>query len=219
MAWTKLTEVSAGSSDGSTVTTGAIDTTGATFLIAVVSGFGTAPTLSDSKSNSWTALTERGLGSAAEKLFYVVSGTVGSGHTFTANNNFPSVAVIAFSGSHASPFDAETGAGGSSSTLQPGSITPAEDNELLVTGLSWNNANAASINGGFSIATQVAIAGGQHLAVAIAYLIQTTAAAANPTWTVTSGNDLATGMAAFKAAAAGGGSGGARRRRLLFGGR
>jgi hypothetical protein len=69
------------------------------------------------------------------------------------------------------------------------------------------HANFASqaIDGGFTIQEEQAEGGG-NLAVAIGYLIQTSAAAANPTWTPASGanRNSTANSATFKVAAAGG---------------
>src|SRR4051812_10619033 len=72
------------SSASSGCTSGAIDTSGANFLVASVSFLvGGTPVLSDSKGNTWTARTTVNGGTSAIKEFYVTNPTVGSGHTFT----------------------------------------------------------------------------------------------------------------------------------------
>jgi hypothetical protein len=59
MAWAHIASVSAGSSDGISVTTGNIDTSGANLLLASVADYNaeSAVTLTDSKGNTWTPLT------------------------------------------------------------------------------------------------------------------------------------------------------------------
>ncbi len=180
-----------------------------------------AATVSDSKSNTWTALTTREVGSAAVvRLYYCVSPNVGAAHTFTISGTsiFPEIAARAFSGVNVgSAFGAESAGGGGDglTTLQPGSLTPSEDNALVVTGVASYNESPASINGGYTAA--IVPKGGNCLAGGLAYLIQTSAGATNPTWTLTgSGNATAT-AAWFKAAAVAGGN--RRRRVLLCGGR
>lgn len=178
-------------------TSAAVDTTGATLLIAVASTFVNPTTVSDSKGNSWTALTLRGTGSAVQ-LFYAVNPTVGTGHTFTDGGfNFGTVCYAAFSGVDAvSPYDTDTG-GHAAGNVQPGSITPAANNELLVAGLCWYPSNTVSIDSGFSITDQRDYTG--NMGSALAYLVQGAAAAVNPTWSASSSfTDAAAAMAAFK---------------------
>ncbi len=215
MAFSLITSVSAGGSDGgNSVTTVGVDTTGADFLVACVSrysGGGAAP-LTDSKSNTWTPLTDRIVGTAAGcRLYYCASPTVGSGHTFSASGTgvYPSVAALAFSGANvASVFGAESAGGGGDgqTSVQPGSLTPSEDNALWVTGVISYNGNVQSIDGGFTAQELVANVGGQHVSLGLAFLIQTSAAAANPTWSIDPGTPSAVTAAGawFKAAAGGG---------------
>lgn len=197
-----------GTADG--VTTGSIDTTGANLIVGVVSQVGTSGTYSDSKGNTWTPLTQRvvsGSG-AASQLHYVASPTVGSGHTFSHSGTsvYPTVAVTAWSGAAASPFDQETGNSATSgSTIAPGSLTPSQDNCVVITGFQVDAVSYSSINGGFTASDTVTYSAGNHEAGGMAYLIQTSAAAANPTWTFTgSSSYLSSPMASFKAAGAAG---------------
>ena len=117
----------AGTQNG--VTSNAIDTTGANLIVLAVSYYGglgntlIAGEVSDSKGNTWTALTNRGSNNAGNvRLFYCSNPTVGSGHTFTASDSggggtYPSLFAIALSGAKtSSPFDLENG----SNTTSPG---------------------------------------------------------------------------------------------------
>lgn len=201
-----VASTSAGSTGGATVTTSSIDTTGANLIVVAVSYYsdGVVPTLSDSKGNTWTGLTERSLSaSSSVRLFYCVAPTVGSGHTFTAArlNSYPTVSVSAFSGAAASPYDQESGAvvGTTSTSYQPGSITPSENNCVLVTGIA-NGGTSNTIDSSFN-ATSTGNSGSNHVGGGIAYKIQTTAGAENPTWSWTTSSSRASAMASFKAAA------------------
>jgi hypothetical protein len=166
-------------------TTGAIDTTGADLIVVayVYSEFAAAPTISDSKSNTWTAMTE--VGSWLNLRFaYCAGGTVGSGHTFTCSGGtFMSLAVIAVSGAHATPADQENGTISFSSPYQPGSITPSVDG-CLVLCASGNAGSAGSttINSSMTILETVAYTA-DHFQVDLAWRVQATAAAINPSWT------------------------------------
>src|SRR5262245_31953689 len=114
MAFARIAGAKAGSADGHSVTTGAIDTTGATLLILVVGQESAVAdcAISDSKGNTWNALTEQVEGAGRGAIYWSRPTSVGSGHTFTAEqtNSFPAICVEAWSGAHASPFDQQNGA-------------------------------------------------------------------------------------------------------------
>ncbi len=213
MAYALVVATSKGGNTNQTITTDAVNTTGADLIVINVGYYsGTTPTIapSDSKGNTWTALTAHNQVSTlvGNRMFYCAAPTVGSGHTFTQEdlvaNAYPSIQMLAFSGAHASPFDQQTGAvsSGSASTLATGSLTPSEDNCLVVAGLGHevNSAGAVSINGGFTATTE-AYVGSTSEGSGCAYLIQTSAASANPTWNVTNNTGIAATLATFKAAA------------------
>lgn len=200
-------------------TSSPLNTTGADLLI-----FGCAskilPTVSDSKSNTWTPLTSVNAGTAHEsrcQLHYVANPTVGTNHDFSwayAGYGSTTGFVLAFSGAATvSPFDQENGAfdNGEATSIQPGSITPTEDNELVVALATFTDdftSGSGSINGGFTIAHQRNFSAGPCNGGLIAYLIQTSAAAANPTITAPTGPDpLSAVIASFKSAGGGGGGG------------
>lgn len=187
-------------------TTGAIDTTGATLLVRCAAYDGPATvTASDSKSNTWTGLTVRTSGGGAFhklRIWYVANPTVGTGHTFTFGGTSSAMAgcVSAWSGAKVtSPFDQQNGAGVSSTSAAPGSITPSEDNELIIAGCSFEGSRTLSIDGGFTITNQVNFSGGSNYGVGMAYLIQTSLAAANPSWSWSGSADAAAAIASFKA--------------------
>jgi hypothetical protein len=196
----------------STFTTGAIDTTGADLLVMVVGYFTTPTSVSDSKGNSWTALTENtGAGNPRVRIYYAWNAIVGTGHTFTvtqAGSLIGSAVVRAYSGSLTSgdPFDQESSGDAASGNVTLGSLTPSADDCLIVTGLS-NDAMASattSINGGFTIEGFQDHVGGTSFGAGFADLIQTSAAAAAPTWTNSASACVAV-MAVFKPSVGGGG--------------
>ncbi|MBE3135528.1 MAG: hypothetical protein IMZ55_18830 [Acidobacteria bacterium] len=179
------------------VTTDAIDTTGATLIVIAVGDRAEVviPVITDSKSNVWQQLTEQKDAYARAALFYCESPVVGSGHTFTATlawgrNN---IVVMAFSG--AGKYEAENGATDAASTGQPGAVSPLQDGEVVVSGICFVATGTASIDGGFTAYN----CPGVSVDGAGAYLIQTTKAAANPTWTWSAGN-AAMVIACFAAA-------------------
>lgn len=197
-------------------TTSAIDTTGVDLLIGVIGRYygnklNPDTDFNDSKGNTWTPLTVRNDGAtvAQERMYYCAAPVVGTGHTFNTVDGLPdyaSLGVLGFSGSAASPFDAESagGAAGSGTSVQPGSITPSLSNSLLVTGLCVGGASGAiAIDSSFTKQIDVAYSAGNNMGLAIGYLIQVGASAVNPSWSWSSSVSNVAGMGSFKAAAAG----------------
>jgi hypothetical protein len=219
MAFSVLTGAQAGGANYS-VTTAAMDTSGANLLVANAawySGVGAGNNvgvLTDNKSNVWTPLTRRTSTSQTDdQLFYVVNPIVGTGHTFdyTASTEFiyPSLQVLACAGaSPSATIDQQNGATGTSiATLATGSITPTQNDELIIAGLQVDcggvNQTLVDIDSGF-VAALPTLYTAAYEGGCLAYLIQTTAATVNPTWNVfTSVNtSLAVSIASFKVVAA-----------------
>lgn len=213
MSTVLVANVAAKSPNDSGFTTGAIDTTGASLLVANIGSYsGTSePTLSDSKGSTWTLLTVQSSGAdgARSRIYYAENPTVGAGHTFTVtgNDSFAALCVTAWSGPlTSSVFDQENGATtGGATSLATGSVTPSENNELIVAGLCLrdisNTGDTVSINGGFTISDQQTGVANQCLEAAQAYLVQGALAAANPTWSWTTSDKAAATIATFKGTA------------------
>lgn len=211
MAVALVSHTSVASSGGANVTTAGINTAGATLLVAVIgflSAGGRTMSLTDSNSNTWSQLTQND-GTLANQTYYAVNPTVGAGHTFTGTNGgttaYGSLCVAAFSGVvTTTPFDQSNGAqNASSTTQQPGSITPSANNELVVTTLENNTPlNTLTINGSYSITDQVTAVGGNTVGSGLAYWVQTTATATNPTWTQSVASAANLVIMSFKATAA-----------------
>ncbi len=220
MAIALVTHTGQASSGGGAVTTSAMNTTGANFLVAAVGGFnGTNPigSVTDSKGNTWNALTAHvnsGTNTVPSQIFYTINPTVGSGHTVTvgAANTFPSICVAAFSGvDTTSPFDTVAGEGSAdnggsgSATLAVSSITPNQVNSLVIAAVAYISGDVASIDSGFTLLDDIPVSGGNCQGSAMAYLVQTSAAAAAPTFTnLTVADRGCGGSAAFKPSTGGG---------------
>lgn len=189
-------------------TTVPIDTTGANFMAVGVATFpgGTGGTLTDSKGNTWTPLTQpTSAGLNAVQIFYCYGGTVGTLHTFTYTgvNVYSAVTVQAWSNMASSPFDVQNsfGLSSSSSTIQPGSVTPSQANSVIITALGNenNSAGTISIDSGFTISDSIAFNPGTAEGCSLAYKILTASAANNPTWNLTNTAGAATSsIAVFK---------------------
>jgi hypothetical protein len=174
---------------GNNFTTSAIDTTGATLLVANTTYYNSAATgqLTDSFGNTWTALPLQFISDTAGRLFYCSNPTVGSGHTFTITDGYySSLEVAAFSGiTQLAPLDVSAEATGSASTANGGSVTPTNANSLVISALTFRNTvSLTGVDSGFTITDTDNP--GSVIAGSLAYLIQTTATAENPTWTLSS---------------------------------
>lgn len=204
MAWALISNLASKSATGNGFTSSSIDTSGANLIVVYVASQQAvaAPVLTDSKSNTWTSLTVRSsAGFARGQLFYCVNPTVGTGHTFTLTQtgSLCSLCVEAWSGSNSSPFDVENGASTSgAATLATGSITPNVNGELLITGFTHVALVSVTINLGFTISDQQILTGGVAYGSAMAYLVQNTAAAINPTWTSGGTTARVAAIAGFK---------------------
>lgn len=209
-SWATIALVNNVSGSGAnTFTSSGVDTSGSNLLVVVVSGNAAAGTLSDSNSNTWSPLTAHSDGANQVQISYAKNATVGTGHTFTMTGSsiFTSICVLAFSGADTTaPFDQENGTQGGgfdNTNFLPGSITPGSNNEVVVSGVSFNNTQTMSVNSGLAITDQVNFTGGTNYGCAGAYIVQGTAAAINPQWTMTAPT-TAGGItqASFKAGAA-----------------
>ena len=198
---TFLAHVKAGAA--STFTTGAVDTSGCSLLVVLLS-YNAVPVLSDSKSNTWTPLTAQAGAGGSSQLYYAANPIVGAGHTFTATgvNKFAVVSMAGFGGVVSlTPFDQQNGtAGGAATTIQTGSITPLFAGELLIAGVAGDSAaTAPTIDTSFIITDATAGSAGNFQMGGLAYLIETTIAAKNPTWTTTAANAQSAVIASFRA--------------------
>jgi hypothetical protein len=183
---------------GSGVTTSAINTTGANLLVAVCNWYASSGSVSDSNGNIWTLGFATSGADTQVSIYYVYNPTVGSGHTFTWSAVNGPITVMAWSGSASSPADQSAGQNTTgATTVPPGSITPSQNNELVIAGVDANN-NISSIDSGYTITDNESYTSGVSLGGAAAYLIQTTASATNPTFTLSGTNDSGAAIMSFK---------------------
>lgn len=179
-------------------TTIGIDTTAADLIVISATADNTiCPTPTDSQNNTWTQLTSTtypGGSYACNRMWYKISPATNSSHTFTLSStgNAPRIQVMTFSGATGG-FDVENGNTFNGTSFVTGNVTPSQDNELVITsaGQGANGPGFASINSGFTLLST----GGAY---GMAYIIETTATAKNPTWTNTSFYFGATRIATFK---------------------
>lgn len=183
------------------VTSAAMDTTGATLILVAVAHFTFSgdPVVTDSAANTWTLVGSYGGSSPEMSLYYCDAPNVSATHTFAAADAtlYGSIAAIAFSGTDSAPED-EVGAAATSTTLQPGSITPAGNDSVLISAFASGNSQhgTASIDSGFEAALN-GVASGDIFNVALSYKIQTTAAEEDVEWTVPDSTGLAAIITVF----------------------
>ena len=184
-----------GSANGTT--SAGVNCSGASLIVVCVSSSNGFPTLTDSNSNTYTvAVRSASAGSShLTTILFCDNPIASAGQTFTtaAASSFSFGAIMAFSGAATSAVLDQTN---SSTSSQPGSITPSQNNELIVTGYCDANVSPLTINSGFTITDQAIFVSGTNYAGGGAYLIQTSAAAVNPTWAGTT--QPASAIASFK---------------------
>lgn len=200
--WAFVAGTAASSTTGNSVTTSGINTTGATLEVVVQGYFGsTLPTVTSSTGSTFTLITNLDSGDGGPRkisVWYCNSPVTGSSETFssTQTSSFATLAVLTFSGGAGGFLDQMNSHIAIATTVQPGSITPSQDNCLVVSGLEFKSGTTATIDSGFST-PQKAGSTGTAVGAAAAYITQTTASAVNPTWTQTSANGAAT-IVSFK---------------------
>jgi hypothetical protein len=191
---TPLAHASFTTSTASAVTTTACNTTGANLILLAFCGSPgdslSTVTISDSAGNTWTPLNWTGYGGTPHTgttVYYCLNPITSATHTFSAatgGTTYPGLLVQAWRGSASAALDQQHNFGNTSITsVQPGSVTPGQNNELVVSSLAMSAAGTASVDSSMTITDQVPY--GTPYGQAFAYLVQTSAAAINPTWTKT----------------------------------
>lgn len=181
-------------------TTPSIDTTGCTLLVvSLVYQKAGGSNLSDSKGNTWTALTAyEGPATCGSRIYYCDSPTVGTGHTFTTTSKLGGLTVFGITGEASSAYDVENGQFENTglSSFGPGNVTPSVNGCILVSSVYQQSAGGSATlptgYTGFTWAVGTAFPGGAG------YKIQTTATTENPTWTISSSSDAVANVAVFK---------------------
>lgn len=194
MAISILAHIGAASQDNSTVTTQGApkDTTGASMIYLGTAATSLPLVPQDNFGNVYTPITpsEDGLLQA----WRCENPINGPGHFWSmAGNPFtePSICVLVLAGTVDNALDQQSG----DAAPQPGSITPSEDNEIVITIAVCINGVPTGIDSGFT--TTDLVTSSSSTGLGLAYKIQTAAAAVDPTW---SGSGLtASAIQSFKA--------------------
>lgn len=204
-----INAASCSAATASPCTTSTTNMTGANLIVVGISYFpGTTPTITDSSSNTYTSAVtaSANAGQYVLNCFYKQAPTVTSAMTFSfTGGGFSALSVAGFSGAVSSPLD-QTTSGNSGASLvtsqQPGSITPTQNNELIVACLAMGG--SAGTTTGEAVGSGYTITGVQHNTAgvteggALAYLIQNTATATNTTFSWTTTAYSVAGIMSFK---------------------
>lgn len=211
VGWSLKAQGAAGAQNNPAVT--GLNMTGVNLIVVVYTYTTSAsPTFGDSSTNTYTSIkTETQGGSFITQFSYVYAPTVTGSMTFTvtASSAFGSLCVQGWSGSVASPLDQSNGSttwtAGPPGSIAPGSITPTQASELVIAVLGSNDTassgNTYTVGGGFTIPASGGQIGktGSYYGTAMAYLVQTTATAANPTFTAAGAvGQMSAAIASFK---------------------
>lgn len=209
-AWTLI--ASSYTTGVSPFTTAALDTTGANLLVSGIAYFDNGgATVSDSKSNTWdnSVLSNYSPFGPSNQGFvpqFVLSPTVGTGHTFTftgPTSSHGGLIIAAFKSATGTPtYDYTTGIGQAfnatfisttTPTLGAGTVAPTVTNDLVVAHVSTNSSTTTyTIDSGLTIAQQTPGIAGQIYSQGLAWGIRSTSSSFAPTWTLGGGGDTAT---------------------------
>lgn len=194
------------------VVTSAFDSTGATLITVWIGSLDGTPTVTDNQGNTYTLGTNSNSGTFHGRFAHCVSPTTSATHTVTvASSQDPSIIVAWFDATGAFDTQSTPNTGSSVTTLSPGSVTPSADGALVLASLMhYRDAGAItslSIGSSYTIIVNVDSVSATRVGVALAYLIQGTAGAINPSWSWTGAVDDSS-AAALAFAGSGGGGGG-----------
>jgi hypothetical protein len=190
--------------NNATCTTAPFSTIGASLVYFVVSDFQSSAktTLTNNHGDTIIEGTEQStVGGARVRLCWIINPTSDANYTVTATgagSNYPSICAESRGGGNVAPFDQQNGAQINNTFGSPGSVTPTENNELVVTVEGHSAAGSLSVDSGFGSLRQQDFVGGTSFGSAMASLVQTTAGAVNPVWTTTTSQISAAAIGTFK---------------------
>jgi hypothetical protein len=158
------------------------DNTGSNLMVAALSGWGpNGPSITgDTLGNTWVGLSPSG--NPFLQLYYSIPTVFGSLAIATTGGSQDACVAACFSNAAASPYEAESSPVGSAS---PASLTPAQSNELVISGAAFYSdtyGNIAVSGSGMIRVNAVDAANGGRIGCGLSYVIQTAAAASTPVW-------------------------------------
>lgn len=184
-----IAQTSKASPTGVSVTTDAINTTGASLIVVcIVSVYYNEQPVQDNQGNTWTSAGEIMSGGSYVrlKIFYKYAPTTNASHTFSTVGgygvNYASMIVFAFSGTTGTSYESNNYTQNGYSPLSTGNVTPSTNGQVLVALLGSHYTTAvSSVTSGFT-PYNVASSPNNFFASA-AYYIQQTAGAKECTFT------------------------------------
>ena len=161
-------------------------------VVAIVDSQGTVTTLTDSSSNAYgaPAITGSLAGVSQVKAWVLLNPVTSTATQFIVDNGLssaPALGVLFLTGTAtASAVDQSTSATSTTSlTVQPGSITPGEANEILITVVGSNQTLASTAIEAPFVQDGTLPVSGNNWALGLGYEIQAPGPTArNPTWTM-----------------------------------
>lgn len=189
-----------GSTNSNGFTSTSINTTGADEIIFFVGANDNTPTVSDSNSNTWSAIGNTLVGDNIA-AFHCHNPTVGAGHTFTvtATSKSPCIAVIAISGTNSSPVDQNFGTGISGGvTSWPAPWVMQKAYEFYICAMVYGTGTyTLTPNNSFTILDQDDGVVGNHLGLVTAYNNNNTSSDVLNTSAFTISSNVSTGYDAY----------------------
>ena len=185
----------------SLVTSSAMDSTGADFLVVAIGGFRAkfvSTVVTDNKGNEFFPMTSSSDDNASALIYYCSNPTVGSSHTFTYSEagTYPSITAIAFSS--VGCLETQNWSGHlASNTVSTGSVTAASDGSLFIVAGCAQAGTFSSIDSSFTLENANAYSANVSMGSCMAYKIQTTASSENPTLTNSGSAAISASIACF----------------------
>lgn len=191
-------------------TSSTVNCSGANLIVACVhyyTGLSGVPSVTDSSSNGYTALTNYSTSILATRMFYAQNASSSASFSVSVSGTsiYTSVTYGCFSGMSASGvLQAGTDQGNTSSstptTLQASASASYVNNSLLVSCLTTGATDTATITGPptYTITDQPQWSSGNYEGGAFAYSIQSSSSSTQPTWgSLGSSQYVTMGVAAF----------------------
>ena len=184
--------------------------TGSNGILVAVSALGnTTGTVTDSSGNTYSLVsTVSNNGTGQTSLYCTYNPTVTSNMTFTYTSHtspaYPSIGVLGVSGLASCAVDQKSALNqtGVVTSVQPGSITPSQNNELWISTVNTESGGGAPTSSGTLVYSK-GIEGGVAYGIGMAYGVQTTATAVNPLWSwTTSASQASAGAWSFESSQA-----------------
>lgn len=184
------------------VETFTVNTSGANFLVLVRASSAAMPAPVDSRGNTWQLAGSFGSSdqNSVITVHYADAASTGVDHNFAIGNGFTGAALLAFQRT-AGTLVVGPQAGrslASATSVTAGGITPTVSPSLVIAALGLPGAaGTVAIGEGFSTPAFADAVSGSSYGAATAWLLQATAAAVDPTWTLGTARPSSAALASF----------------------